>query len=119
MKITELDIIEITNQKEIGGFVIRRLNSEEFSVYVNGKVECTGNDEDVLHYINEHSSHRSMTVADLIEQLNKVEDKSLIVEVSTGDESKGRFYGGLYRISEKEDYKGKRILLRGKLEEEQ
>jgi hypothetical protein len=62
--------------------------------------------------------HRSMTVANLIEELNKIEDKSLLIEVSTGDESKGRFYGALYRISEKEDYKGKRILLTGKLEEE-
>jgi bifunctional DNA-binding transcriptional regulator/antitoxin component of YhaV-PrlF toxin-antitoxin module len=52
MKITELDIIEITNQMEIGRFVIRRLNSEEFSVYVDGKIECTGNDEEVLEYIN-------------------------------------------------------------------
>lgn len=119
MRIKELDIIEITNQKEIGEFVIRRLNNEEFSVYVNGKIECTGNDEDVLHYINEQSNPESMTVADLIEQLNKVKDKSLIVELSTGDESKGRFYGALYRTSEKEDYKGKRILLTGKLEEEQ
>ncbi|WP_161594313.1 hypothetical protein [Paenibacillus sp. CFBP13512] len=56
MKITEFDIIKITNQKEIGKFVIQRLNIEEFSVYVDGKIECTGNDEDILNYINQQSN---------------------------------------------------------------
>ncbi|TKJ87279.1 hypothetical protein PaeCFBP13512_18530 [Paenibacillus sp. CFBP13512] len=59
-----------------------------------------------------------MTVADILEKFSEVEDKTLPVEVSTGAENKGRFYGLVYRISEKEDYQGKRILLTAELEGE-
>lgn len=60
-----------------------------------------------------------LTVQELIDKLNNIEDKTLPIEVSTGkqDFSVGRFYGGLVRVSQKEDYKGKRILLTGKLQE--
>lgn len=62
-----------------------------------------------------------LQVKDLIETLEKIEDKSLLVEVSTGSHktNTGRFYGLLKRISIKQDYKGKRVLLTGELEEEE
>lgn len=62
-----------------------------------------------------------LQVKDLIETLEKIEDKSLLVEVSTGSykTNTGRFYGLLKRINIKQDYKGKRVLLTGELEEEE
>ncbi|APC82213.1 hypothetical protein [Clostridium botulinum] len=61
-----------------------------------------------------------MTIEELIKELEKIEDKTLSIEVSTGSEGVniGRFYGNLYRVSIKEDYKGKRVLLTGELEED-
>lgn len=59
-----------------------------------------------------------MTVEELIKELEKIEDKSLPVQLTTGHEDKGRFYGTLYRVSIKENYEGKRVLLTGELEEE-
>lgn len=53
------------------------------------------------------------TVQDLIDRLNKVEDKTLLVEVSTGHEDVGRFYGHLYRVSTAGDWRGHRIRLTG------
>ncbi|GAB6989465.1 hypothetical protein [Paenibacillus pini] len=59
-----------------------------------------------------------LTIQELIDQLNAIEDKTLKVELSTGHEDKGgRFYGGLYRCSIVEDYKGTRILLTAHLQE--
>lgn len=58
-----------------------------------------------------------MKVKELIEKLKELDD-NLDIEVSTGHEEKGgRFYGLLYRASIVDDYKGKRVLLTGKLEE--
>ncbi|MBD5572371.1 hypothetical protein [Clostridium botulinum] len=61
-----------------------------------------------------------MTIEELIKKLEKIEDKTLSIEVSTGSEGTniGRFYGNLYRVSIKEDHKGKRVLLTGELEED-
>jgi hypothetical protein len=60
----------------------------------------------------------SLTIQDVIDSLNKTEDKSLPVEVSTGHLDRGgRFYGGLKRISKVEDHRGARLLLTGELEE--
>lgn len=62
---------------------------------------------------------KNLTVQELIDLLQKIEDKSLPVEVSTGHSDKGgRFYGGLYRTSKVEDFKGTRILLTGRLQED-
>lgn len=59
-----------------------------------------------------------LTIQDLIDSLNKMDDKSLSIEVSTGHlEKGGRFYGALKRVSIVEDYKGKRVLLSGELQE--
>ena len=59
-----------------------------------------------------------MKVAELIEALKKY-DPALEIEVSTGHEERGsRFYGSLYRVSKREDHRGERILLTGKLQED-
>lgn len=59
-----------------------------------------------------------MTVAELIVLLQTY-DADTEVEVSTGHLDRGgRFYGSLYRVSKREDYKGGRVLLTGKLQED-
>lgn len=57
-----------------------------------------------------------MCVEELIKLLEGY-DPNLEIEVSTGHEDRGRFYGELYRASLVEDYKGKRIRLTGKLKD--
>ncbi|WP_374019026.1 hypothetical protein ABU162_04565 [Paenibacillus thiaminolyticus] len=59
---------------------------------------------------------KQITVQELIDRLSKVDDKSLPVEVSTGHEDTGRFYGRLYRVSMVDDWKGARVLLTGDLQ---
>jgi DNA relaxase NicK len=58
-----------------------------------------------------------ITVRELIKKLSEIKDQDLEIEVSTGHFDKGgRFYGKLHRISIKEDYGGKRVLLTGELQ---
>lgn len=58
-----------------------------------------------------------MKVAELIALLQQY-DSDADVEVSTGHTDRGgRFYGELYRVSKREDYRGERVLLTGKLQE--
>ena len=60
---------------------------------------------------------KTLTVQELINKLQKIENKDTLVEVSTGHfEKGGRFVGELHRVSTIEDYRGKRIRLTGFLE---
>jgi len=60
---------------------------------------------------------KTLTVQELIDKLQQIEDKSLEVEVSTGHFDKGgRFVGELYRVAMVEDWRGKKIRLTGFLE---
>ncbi|MFW5438856.1 hypothetical protein [Paenibacillus apiarius] len=60
---------------------------------------------------------KQLTVQELIDRLSRIEDKSLPVELTTGHEDIGRFYGRLYRVSTVDDCYGARVRLTGDLME--
>lgn len=58
-----------------------------------------------------------LTIRELVKKLKEIEDQDLKVELTTGHENFGRFYGFLEKISINEGPEGKKIVLMGSLEE--